>query len=81
MVKRQCFTVWLHATPQEFMRRLRRQGDTRPMSGSPSAMAELKSLLARREPLYAEAALTIRTTGQSAATVAARISRACRSKH
>jgi len=81
MVKRQCFTVWLHATPQEFMRRLRRQGDTRPMKGSPSAMAELKSLLARREPLYAQAALTMRTTGQSPATVAARILRACGSKH
>jgi XRE family aerobic/anaerobic benzoate catabolism transcriptional regulator len=76
MVKRHCFTVWLHATPSEFMRRLRRQGDTRPMQNSPSAMTELKSLLARREPLYAQAELTIKTTGKAPAAVAAQILKA-----
>ena len=46
------------------MKRMKRQGDTRPMKGSPSAMHELKAILARRQQLYAEAQLTIRTTGK-----------------
>ena len=72
-IKRRCFTVWLHATPAEFMKRMRRQGDLRPMQGRPSAMEELKALLARREPLYAESRLKIRTTGETPAAVASRI--------
>jgi XRE family aerobic/anaerobic benzoate catabolism transcriptional regulator len=65
LIKRRCFTVWLHATPKEFMKRMRRQGDLRPMQGRPSAMDELKALLGRREPLYAESQLKIKTTGKS----------------
>jgi len=72
-IKRRCFTVWLHATPAEFMKRMRRQGDLRPMQGRPSAMEELKALLSRREPLYAESLLKIRTTGKTPAAVASRI--------
>jgi len=72
-IKRRCYTVWLHATPAEFMKRMRRQGDLRPMQGRPSAMEELKALLARREPLYAESRLKIRTTGKTPAAVASRI--------
>ena len=73
LVKQRCFTIWLHATPDEFMRRLRRQGDTRPMRGNPSAMAELKSILSRRQPLYAQADLTVRTTSKSPGSVIAQI--------
>ena len=75
-IKRRCFTVWLHATPEEFMKRMRRQGDLRPMQGRPSAMDELKTLLARREPLYAESQLKVRTTGKSPATIVERILKA-----
>jgi XRE family aerobic/anaerobic benzoate catabolism transcriptional regulator len=73
MVKRQCFTVWLQATPQEHMTRVLRQGDTRPMKDNPSAMAELKALLARREPLYAQADMIVRTSNKSPAAVVAHI--------
>jgi XRE family aerobic/anaerobic benzoate catabolism transcriptional regulator len=73
LIKRRCFTVWLHATPAEFMNRMRRQGDTRPMQGRPAAMAELKDLLQRREPLYAESQLHIKTTGKSPADIASEI--------
>ena len=73
LIRRRCFTVWLHATPEEFMKRMRRQGDLRPMQGRPSAMDELKALLARREPLYAESSLKIKTTGMSMAAVATQI--------
>ena len=76
LVQRRCFTVWLHATPQEFMKRLRRQGDIRPMKDRPSAMAELKSLLAGREPLYARAALMIKITNKSPAKVVMQIIKA-----
>lgn len=73
LIKRRCFTIWLHATPQEFMRRMRRQGDLRPMQGRPSAMDELKALLARREPLYAESHLKIKTTNKSPTAVIGQI--------
>ena len=76
LIKRRCFTVWLHATPNEFMSRMRRQGDTRPMQGRPSAMDELRALLARREPLYAESHLVIRTTQKSPRQVVAQIAKA-----
>ena len=81
VIKRRCFTVWLHATPEEFMKRMRRQGDLRPMQGRPSAMEELKALLARREVLYAESRLKIRTTGKSPAAVVARIIKAIPTTH
>jgi XRE family transcriptional regulator, aerobic/anaerobic benzoate catabolism transcriptional regulator len=76
LIKRRCFTVWLHATPAEFMNRMRHQGDTRPMQGRPAAMAELKALLKRREPLYAESQLIIKTTGKSPAEIATQIVKA-----
>jgi len=76
LIKRRCFTVWLHATPEEFMRRMHRQGDLRPMQGRPSAMDELKALLSRREVLYAESDLKIRTTGKSPAAVVGQIVKA-----
>jgi XRE family aerobic/anaerobic benzoate catabolism transcriptional regulator len=69
LIKRHCFTVWLHATPDEFMRRMHKQGDTRAMQGRPAAMEELKALLARREPFYAESQMTIRTTNKPPAKV------------
>lgn len=80
LIKRRCFTVWLHATPEEFMKRMRRQGDLRPMQGRPSAMDELKTLLARREPLYAESQLKIETTNKTPATVIGQIIKAVGSR-
>ncbi len=76
LIKRRCFTVWLHATPVEFMKRMQRQGDLRPMQGRPSAMDELKALLARREPPYAESDLKIKTTNKSPAAVIGQIVKA-----
>lgn len=76
VIKQRCFTIWLHATPEEFMKRMRRQGDLRPMQGRPSAMDELKALLSRREPLYAQSNLKIKTTGKSPAAVTLQIVKA-----
>jgi XRE family transcriptional regulator, aerobic/anaerobic benzoate catabolism transcriptional regulator len=75
LVKRRCFTVWLRATPEEHMARVLKQGDTRPMKDNPSAMNELKNLLWRREPLYSEAELTIKTSDQTPAEVVNQITK------
>ncbi|MEZ5801035.1 MAG: hypothetical protein R3D29_11965 [Nitratireductor sp.] len=44
--------------PEEHMRRVREQGDERPMAGNPKAMEELKSILTSREAVYARAETT-----------------------
>lgn len=61
-VRRFCTTVWLKAGPEDHMRRVLRQGDRRPMANRPNAMAELRLLLAAREPLYAQAEITLDTS-------------------
>jgi XRE family aerobic/anaerobic benzoate catabolism transcriptional regulator len=76
LIKRRCVTVWLHATAEEFMKRMRKQGDMRPMQGRPAANAELKALLSRREPLYAESQFTVKTTGKSPSAVTSEIIKA-----
>lgn len=65
LVKQHCKTVWLKATPEVYWTRLLKQGDTRPMKDNPSAMAELRALLADREPLYAQADRVIDTSRRS----------------
>ncbi|HKQ76519.1 MAG TPA: shikimate kinase [Blastocatellia bacterium] len=72
LVKQRCFTIWLRATPEELMKRTKRKGNPRLLS-RPSVMTDLKSLLARREPLYAESHLTIKTTGKTPAKIAQEI--------
>jgi XRE family aerobic/anaerobic benzoate catabolism transcriptional regulator len=75
-IKRRCFTVWLHATPGEIVKRVRRQGDIRSIQGRPALMDEMKALLARREPLYAECQLALKTTGRRPEKLVAEIMRA-----
>lgn len=75
LVKRLCFTVWLRATPKEHMTRVLKQGDLRPMKDNPSAMSELIVLLARREHLYAEANLKVRTSKKTPAEIVALITK------
>jgi XRE family aerobic/anaerobic benzoate catabolism transcriptional regulator len=58
-------TVWLMARPEEHMRRVRKQGDLRPMKGYPKAMEELRSILTSRESLYAQAEAVVDTSGRS----------------
>jgi XRE family aerobic/anaerobic benzoate catabolism transcriptional regulator len=66
-------TVWLKAAPEEHMARVRQQGDLRPMADDRDAMAELRAILASREPLYARASLTVDTTGLDVEAAAARL--------
>jgi len=60
-------TIWVKATPEDHMSRVRAQGDMRPMAGNPEAMDQLKSILASREALYQRAAAELDTTGQTIA--------------
>lgn len=57
--------VWLRAAPEEHMRRVREQGDERPMAGNPKALEDLKSILTSREVLYAQAEAVCDTEGKS----------------
>jgi XRE family aerobic/anaerobic benzoate catabolism transcriptional regulator len=45
------------------MKRVLRQGDTRPMGASREAMADLKSILEGRAAFYAKADLQVHTSG------------------
>jgi XRE family aerobic/anaerobic benzoate catabolism transcriptional regulator len=62
LLKRRARTVWLRAKPEDHWNRVVQQGDKRPMADNPQAMAELRRLLAAREPLYAQADHTVDTT-------------------
>jgi len=58
-------TIWLKATPEEHISRVRAQGDERPMAGNPEAMTVLRTILTSREANYQMADCTIDTSGQS----------------
>jgi XRE family transcriptional regulator, aerobic/anaerobic benzoate catabolism transcriptional regulator len=68
------YTIWLKAEPEEHMARVRRQGDLRPMADDRSAMAELRTILLSREPLYARASAVVDTAGLTVDNAAARLS-------
>ena len=60
-----CFVVWLHARPEEYMRRLIAQGDVRPMEHQNDAMSDLRRILSERDALYSKAHASIDTNGRS----------------
>lgn len=62
-----CTTVWLQASPEDHMRRVREQGDMRPMAASKEAMEDLKSILDGRAAFYSKAEYMINTSAQSLA--------------
>jgi XRE family aerobic/anaerobic benzoate catabolism transcriptional regulator len=55
LLRARALTVWLRARPEDHWNRVLGQGDRRPVTGRPEAMAELRRLLELRQPLYAEA--------------------------
>ena len=67
MLLAHCTTVWLHADPEDHMKRVVAQGDMRPMGGvaaSKEAMDDLKSILAGRAAFYSKADLKLDTSAQ-----------------
>ena len=61
----QTHVVWVQASPAEHMRRVREQGDFRPMSHNPSAMNDLVAILDARAPAYGRAHARLETSGKS----------------
>lgn len=60
--------IWLRATPEEHMERVRAQGDRRPMAGNPAAMDELRAILEARERFYSRAEASLDTSGKPVET-------------
>lgn len=62
-------TVWLRASPGDHFDRVRRQQDARIAAPALErvAMANIRTMLAAREPLYSQADLTLDTSGRSVA--------------
>jgi XRE family aerobic/anaerobic benzoate catabolism transcriptional regulator len=59
-----CTTVWLHADPEDHMKRVTAQGDLRPMADSQEAMEDLKRILAGRAAFYSKAEFKLDTSAQ-----------------
>jgi XRE family aerobic/anaerobic benzoate catabolism transcriptional regulator len=76
LLLRQATTVWLKARPDDYWTRVMRQGDRRPMDQHPQARDALRQLIARREPLYRRAHLTVDTTSLAPAQAVDRLERA-----
>lgn len=74
-----CTTVWLQAAPEDHMKRVLAQGDTRPMAASREAMADLRSILAARAPFYAKADFHVDTSAAPLPEVIERLRRVVRS--
>jgi XRE family transcriptional regulator, aerobic/anaerobic benzoate catabolism transcriptional regulator len=64
-----CYTIWLHAAPEDYWKRVRRQGDYRMSEGvgAKRAMADMRRILSQREALYAKADATLDTGGRTLA--------------
>ena len=71
-----CYTVWLHATPEDHMHRVVAQGDMRPMADNRESMEDLQRILDAREPLYRKADLVIDTSTHSLDESLRRLSKA-----
>ena len=59
-----CTTVWLQADPEDHMKRVAAQGDTRPMAASKEAMEDLKGILVGRAAFYSKAEFRLNTSAQ-----------------
>ncbi len=64
LLRSNCSTVWLEASPEDHMRRVVEQGDFRPMQGNREAMQDLKSILEARRAFYAKAQFRLDTSAE-----------------
>jgi len=74
-LKEAAITIWLHARPEDHWDRVIQQGDRRPMRDHPQALAELKTLLDTRAPLYGQADHIVDTSQRDIITVVKEIER------
>jgi XRE family aerobic/anaerobic benzoate catabolism transcriptional regulator len=78
LLKLHAFIVWLQASPELLIARVRSGKDRLRLAGNPQVAKQLKAILARRTPAYAQADLVINTTQQPPEVIADRIIRASR---
>jgi XRE family aerobic/anaerobic benzoate catabolism transcriptional regulator len=73
LLRERAHTVWLRARAEDHWQRVIAQGDSRPMADRKHAFAELRALLAAREPLYATAHQVVDTSERSVDEVVAAV--------
>ena len=62
--------IWLDVVPDQLMQRLKADSTVRPLLQTADPEADLKALLNKRQPLYAEADLTVVINDETPDTVA-----------
>jgi len=75
LLLKQTTTIWLKTKAEDCWNRVMRQGDRRPID-HPQAREALRQLVARREPLYARAAVAVDTSNASIQQAVERAERA-----
>jgi XRE family transcriptional regulator, aerobic/anaerobic benzoate catabolism transcriptional regulator len=73
LLRRRAITVWLRGDADDHWRRVVAQGDLRPMKDRRNAMNELRALLKKRTPLYAQADHVVDTSGTDLEEVGRRV--------
>lgn len=68
-------SIWLRVSPAAALKRVRAQGNTRPLLQGPEAQARARAHLEEREPFYRQATWSVDTGVGSAEEVATRILR------
>jgi XRE family transcriptional regulator, aerobic/anaerobic benzoate catabolism transcriptional regulator len=69
-LKLHSFMVWLQASPETLITRVRAGKDERRLSAHPDVRRQLQAILDRRTPHYAQADLVVNTTNKSAEAMA-----------
>lgn len=69
LLKLNASIVWLQAAPEALLARVRSSKDQSRLGASPQASKQLKTILDRRTPYYAQADLLIDTTDKSPETI------------
>jgi XRE family aerobic/anaerobic benzoate catabolism transcriptional regulator len=72
-----CFTVWVKTSPEQHMARGVAQGDYRPMADNADAMADLRRILAERDPFYRRADAVLDTSGRDIEDCAEELASLC----
>jgi XRE family aerobic/anaerobic benzoate catabolism transcriptional regulator len=68
-LKLHTFVVWLQASPETLIARVRAGKDERRLSAHPDVRKQLQAILDRRTPHYAQADLIVNTTDRSAEAI------------
>jgi shikimate kinase len=66
-------SLWLKVSAEEAVRRVLKEGPTRPLLAVPDPLARARELLSAREPAYRAADLSLDSEGQDPAVLAERI--------